>query len=286
MLDAHRYRGPQPSHGRDGVDQPLGDQRLRGWSGVRRLAGEHLVQHAAKTVDVAASIHAPLARGLLRTHVRRGPHGDARLRQPLTRGGAHRECDPEVRDHGLAFVQQDVLRLDVPMDHVAGVRVPEGGSDLPRDPEGILHRELLLAFQLVAERFALDVRHHVIEEPSGVTRIVQGEDVRMIQTRGDLDLPQKPVGSEPRRELRAEHLDRDRAAVLHVAGAVYDGHTTAAQLALDRVAVRERGPEAGNRIAQLTHLGHPTRPAPVSGSAGRTGPPSRTASPPAAPRRR
>ena len=64
----------------------------------------------------------------------------------------------------------------------------------------------------------------------------------MIQTRGDLDFSQESVGSELRRHLREEHLDRDRAVVPHVARAVDGGHAPAAQLALDRVAVREREP--------------------------------------------
>src|SRR5207244_8539074 len=89
------------------------------------------------------------------------------------------------------FVQQDVLGLYVPMDQVPGVRVAESGSDLPRDAQGLLDRELLLAVELVAQRLALDVRHDVKEEPSGVTGVVQREDVRMIQTRGDFDLTQE-----------------------------------------------------------------------------------------------
>src|SRR2546428_387008 len=43
-----------------------------------------------------------------------------------SRGGAHGEGDAEVRDHRLAFVEQDVLRFDVPMDHALVVRVAEG----------------------------------------------------------------------------------------------------------------------------------------------------------------
>ena len=70
----------------------------------------------------------------------------------------------------------------------------------------------------------------------------------MIQPGGDLDLPHKPVGAEQRRNLRAEHLDRDRATVLQVAREVDCGHAAATQLAFDGVLVRERRPEAGNGI--------------------------------------
>src|SRR3989442_1083750 len=80
LLDAQRHGGAQASHQPERVDQPVGDHRLRRWSGERRLAGEHLVQHTAKTVHVAATIQASLARGLLGTHVGRRPHRHPRLR--------------------------------------------------------------------------------------------------------------------------------------------------------------------------------------------------------------
>ena len=40
-------------------------------AGVRRLARQHLVEHAGQAVHVAPGIQRPLAGGLLRTHVRR-----------------------------------------------------------------------------------------------------------------------------------------------------------------------------------------------------------------------
>src|SRR2546425_12930426 len=85
---------------------------------------EELIQHAAETVDVAARIELALAQRLLRTHVLGRAHRESRLRESLPGRGARRQSDPEIGDHRLAFVEQDVLRLDVPMDDVLGVRVP------------------------------------------------------------------------------------------------------------------------------------------------------------------
>ena len=48
--------GRGPAHARSLATQPLGDHSLRGGPGERRLAGEHLVQHAAERVDVAPGI--------------------------------------------------------------------------------------------------------------------------------------------------------------------------------------------------------------------------------------
>ena len=69
------------------------------------------------------------------------------------------------------------------------------------------------------------------------------------EARKAFDLSQEPVGSELRRQLGPEHLDRDGAAVLHIAREVDGGHAATAQLPLDRVAVFERSPEAGNCIS-------------------------------------
>ena len=48
------------------------------------------------------------------------------------------------------------------------------------------------------------------------------------------DLAQKALGAERGGELGLEHLERDRAAVLEVAGEVDRGHAAAAELALER----------------------------------------------------
>jgi hypothetical protein len=64
-------------------------------------------------------------------------------------------------------MQQDVLRLDVAMDHTVAVRVIERVGDLGRDAHRLLDAELRLAIELGAQRLALDVGHHVIEEAVG-----------------------------------------------------------------------------------------------------------------------
>ena len=53
----------------------------------------------------------------------------------------------------------------------------------------------------VPEGLTLDVRHHVVEEPVGFTRIEERQDVRMLQIGGGLDLLDKPLGPERRGEF-------------------------------------------------------------------------------------
>ena len=75
---------PAPPAGASGRSAPvaaesLGDHRLRRWPGERRLAGQHLVEHAAERVDVGAGVDVALAARLLGAHVGRRADGEAGL---------------------------------------------------------------------------------------------------------------------------------------------------------------------------------------------------------------
>ena len=67
---------------------------------------------------------------------------------------------------------------------------------LGRDPEGLAERELALVPQAVAEALALDVRHGEPEVAAGLARVEDGEDVRVLQPGGELDLALEPLGAE------------------------------------------------------------------------------------------
>ena len=237
LLHARGDGGPEPPHARHRVGQPLGHHRLRRGSGVGRLSSEQLVQDAAQTVHVAPGVERSVAQGLLRAHVLGGPYPNAPVREPLAAPtAAHRQGDPEVRDHRLAFMEQDVLRLDIPMDHAVRVRVVEGRGGVPSDADRLLDWKQLLAVEPLAQGFALHVRHHVEEEPIRLARVVQREDVGVIQLGDDLDLAEKPVGSDGGCQLGPEDLHRDLAVVLHVVGQIDRRHAAAPELPLDSVA--------------------------------------------------
>ena len=97
------------------VSTPVSDDESNGF-----CADEHLVQHHAHRIDVAARIEL-LALHLLGTHVVRRPDDQPRLRHPLMRLGHAR--DAEVHQLDLALViDEDVLRLDVAVDDALLVR--------------------------------------------------------------------------------------------------------------------------------------------------------------------
>ena len=74
-------------------------------------------------------------------------------------------------------------------------------------------RELPLAVEPVAQRLALDERHHIEQQAVGLARVEQRQDVRVLQVRGDLDLREEALGAEHGGELGVQHLDGDLAVV-------------------------------------------------------------------------
>ncbi len=111
-------------------------------------------------------------------------------------------------------MQEDVLGLDVAVDDAVLVGVLQRVGDLASDTERIVDGKLLLALEPVAERFAVDERHHVEHGAVDGARVEEREDVRVLQIRGGLDLRQEAVGADDGGELVPEHLDRDVAIVL------------------------------------------------------------------------
>src|SRR5207302_1651988 len=80
------------------------------------------------------------------------------------------------------------------------VRVVQRVRHLPRDPQGVLERQSLVATQPITQRLALDVRHDVVENARRFPGVVHGENVGVIERGCDLDLPQEALGAEPRGE--------------------------------------------------------------------------------------
>ena len=165
----------------------------------------------------------------------------------------------------LACVQHDVLGLNVAVDHAVPVGIVEGARDLGREPDGVGDGELLLAGEPVAQALALHERHHVIRGSMDLTRVDQAENMGVLQVGDGPDLAEKPLGPDHRRQLGAEHLDRDLAGVPEVLGEVDGGHAPRPELALDAVAVGQgcgeakegvgHGPQVtcgrGRRVASL-----------------------------------
>ena len=97
-------------------------------TGERRPAADHLVDHDAERVQIAAGIGLR-ALGLLGREVRRRAHHRADLGEVLLDGGVERPGDAEVGHLHLPVVgDEDVRRLDVAVDHAVAMGEAEGGG--------------------------------------------------------------------------------------------------------------------------------------------------------------
>src|SRR6266702_96790 len=117
-----------------------------------RVSRQHLVEHTAETIEIAAAIELLDPPRLLRAHVPRGAHRDARPRYSPSACHSDRPGDTEVAHHRMTGLEQDVLRLDVAMHDVATMGVVQGVRHLAGDVQRVLERELALVDQAPAQR--------------------------------------------------------------------------------------------------------------------------------------
>ena len=150
----------------------------------------------------------------------------------------------------MPFVEQDVLGLHVAVNDPLAMGVVQRIGRLAGEPERPAERDAPLGDEQVAQGAAFDVRGDVIKEAVRLARVVQRQQVGMMEPRGHLDLAQKALGAEHLGEPLLQHLERDRAVVPEVAREVDDGHTAVAHLALDRIAAGQGGLES---VQQVEH---------------------------------
>ena len=257
LLQRGRHDRPRRAQWGHRIERMARDHLPRRRAQERRVSGEHLVGNAAETVEVAATVEVRIRRCLLGTHVARRPHRDPRLGQAVPLRSGNRPTDAKIHDQCVSAAQQDVFWLDVAVDDVVAVGVAQRVGDFADDRDRLVERELPLAEQPGPQRLALHERHGVIEGAAGLTAVVQRHDMRMVQARGDGNLPQESLGAECGSELGVEDLERDGAIVLHVAGEEDGPIPPAPDLTLDTVAVGQR------RFEVVQQFGDQTAPAKV-----------------------
>jgi hypothetical protein len=235
---------------------------VRRLSGERRLAGQHLEQHTGQGVDVSPPIDVRLTLDLLGRHISgradRNPGAGQRLFGRVGFG------DAEVGDERVIVGEQDIFRLDVAVHDPLPVGIVEGDRDLARQAQRLVHRDGAVARQTLAERLPRDVRHRVPQLTDGLTRVVDRQDVGMLEAGGELDFPQEPLWPERHRDLGMEHLQRDGAVVLQIPREVDDRHSPTAELPLDVVAVSKGLLKSRERLGQF-RAGERTRPGTLHG---------------------
>ena len=115
------------------------------------------------------------------------------------------------------------------------MRVIQGPGHFGRDPERLLHWELLLTHEPLPKRLALDKRHGEPELARRLPRVVNRKDVRVLQPGRKLDLSLEPLRSQRVGQFGKEHLERDRPVVPQVLGEEDGGHAAPPELAPEGV---------------------------------------------------
>mmetsp|Transcript_19336 Transcript_19336/g.46101 ORF Transcript_19336/g.46101 Transcript_19336/m.46101 type:complete len:362 (-) Transcript_19336:430-1515(-) len=146
----------------------------------RRLAGSHLIQDAPEGPYVRLGGVGPV-RHQLRRHVVGGPHHGGRHLE----GIAHVLGDSEVPDphDRVAFIQEDVSWLEVPVDYVFLVQVVDRERELDEPVHDLLLRQRdarVHAPQQLGEGAALAVSHDDAEDPLRRVEVpLVGDEVRV-----------------------------------------------------------------------------------------------------------
>ncbi len=67
----------------------------------------------------------------------------------------------------MATLEQDVLGLDIPVQHVVLVREAQGIGHLGSDPQRVVEGKLLLSLQPLPQGLPFHIRHDVVRQPLG-----------------------------------------------------------------------------------------------------------------------
>ena len=193
-----------------------GEQRERVGAGEGRAAREQLPERRAERVDVGLRLRRRARRLLGRLVVRRAGG------QPGGLDGAEHDRDAEVAEAGGAVAREpDVVRLDVAVHDVVGVRVGERVRDGAAGAQHIRHRHPAAGRggERRRQRAAVHVAHDDVQLPAVVERVEDGDHVRVVAEPGhEPRLAPHPLAHLLARGARERPRDRDRPLERQVVG--------------------------------------------------------------------
>jgi hypothetical protein len=105
--------------------------------------------------------------------------------------------------------EEDVFRLNVAMHHAPRVRVLQRRGDLSGDSQRLVDRKPCLPAKPLPKRLPLDERHGEEHARVGLSRVEEGEDVRVVEPGGRTDFGEETLVADGGVELRAQDFQRD-----------------------------------------------------------------------------
>ena len=209
-----------------------------------KLAGHHLIEHAAHRIDVGAAVDL-LASGLLGRDVVERAEDGVRRRDGVE---VFDEGDAEVGDLDVALLvavlvpaflgigDEHVARLHVAVHDAVLMRVIEGFGGGDEDLQRGLQGEAAEPFEQQVEALAFDVLEDQVVDLFLLIDVVDAADVGMVETGGGLRLADEAVfGFRVVDELLPQNLDGDGTLEHGVMTFVHDAHATPPQLLQDVV---------------------------------------------------
>ncbi len=206
----------------------------------RRLPDEAFVEHAAERVDVRPPVNV-LTGDLLGCDVVDRAQKLAVVADPGLLGDQPREA--EVREVDVvgavgasARVEEHVGGLHVAMHEAARMGGIQGARQLGEDADRV-RRVQTAALEALIQVTPLDVAHGDEEEVFGRPSLVDRDDVRMVDRRGQLRLAEEAVTERfVLGEAGGQQLERNSPLEPQILGQVDDAHAAPAQQRLDPVA--------------------------------------------------
>ncbi len=154
--------------------------------------------------------------------------------------------------------EEDVVRLDVPVDDTASRRLFERAGSIRGDSKGALRVDSPFPVNKLRDRFAVDELHREEEVALGVPVIEQVDRVRRTQQGRDVGLAFEALAEIlVEREVRVEQLDGDPGLIATVGSFVDGTHPARPELADKTVVLQDRrytGSEFG-----ISHRGYSAR---------------------------
>jgi hypothetical protein len=222
-------------------------------SGERTSAGQHLEQHDAEGVDVAAAVELEAAR-LLGRHVRRRAHHlrpGGQIRVVAGRRG--QLGDPEVDDlhrvpAAVAAHDEDVGRLEIAVEDAGPVRRRQAARTLRHDRERAGRRQRPLALEHAGQVAAVEVLHHDVVAAVGAdVEVDDVDDVGMADPAGGDRLAVEPNQHlAAARRGRRQQLDRHGLLGALVLGGEHGAVAAGADLPAEAIAIAEHARRTGH----------------------------------------